>query len=291
VRFLVQFNNVLILVLIGASLITALLGHWIDTGVILLVVLANAVIGFVQEGKAEQALDAIRKMISPQASVLREGHRLTVAAEDLVPGDIVILDAGDRVPADTRLARIRNLRIDEALLTGESVPVDKNAEAVAADAPVGDRSSMAFSGTLVVSGHGTGIVVGTGTNTELGRISEMLGSIETLTTPLIRKMNQFARQLAVAILLLSALLFVFAAFIRSRLSDRGRLHGGCRVGRGCDPRGPAGRHDDHARDRRSAHGLPQCHHPAIACRRNAGLRFDHLRRQDRHLHAQRNDRA
>jgi magnesium-transporting ATPase (P-type) len=215
VRFLLQFNNVLILVLLAASLITALLGHWIDTGVILLVVLANAVIGFVQEGKAEQALDAIRKLISAQASILREGHRLTVTAEELVPGDIVVLDAGDRVPADTRLVRLRNLRIDEALLTGESVPVDKNAKAVVTDAPVGDRSSMAFSGTLVVSGHGTGIVVGTGTNTELGRISEMLGSIETLTTPLIRTMNQFARQLAIAILLLSSLLFLFAAFIRS----------------------------------------------------------------------------
>jgi len=213
-RFLVQFNNVLILVLLGASLITALLGHWIDTGVIVLVVVVNAVIGFVQEGKAERALDAIRKMISPQASVVREGHRLTVAAEHLVPGDLVVLDAGDRVPADMRLARIRNLRVDEALLTGESVPVDKNAGAVAADAPVGDRSSMAFSGTLVVSGHGTGIVVRTGTNTELGRISEMLSSIETLTTPLVRKMNEFARQLAVAILLISAMLFVFALFVR-----------------------------------------------------------------------------
>jgi magnesium-transporting ATPase (P-type) len=215
VRFLLQFNNVLILVLLAASLITALLGHWIDTGVILLVVLVNAVIGFVQEGKAERALDAIRKMISPQASVVREGHRSRWRRKSSCPAT-----SSFSMPA----IACRPTCVSPAFAISESTrrcspasrsPVDKNAEAVAADAPVGDRSSMAFSGTLVVSGHGTGIVVGTGTNTELGRISEMLGSIETLTTPLLRKMNQFARQLAVAILLLSALLFVFALLVRA----------------------------------------------------------------------------
>lgn len=214
VRFLLQFNSVLIYVLIVAAVITALLGQWIDTGVILLVVLVNAAIGFVQEGRAEQALDAIRKMISPHAMAVRDGHRISIGAEELVPGDIVVLESGDRVPADIRLIRARNLRVDEALLTGESVPVEKNVEPVPQEAPLGERASMAFSGTLVVSGHATGVVVATGTATELGRISEMLGAVEQLTTPLIRKMNEFAKQLAAAILLLSAAIFVFASFVR-----------------------------------------------------------------------------
>jgi magnesium-transporting ATPase (P-type) len=186
-----------------------------DTIVILLVVLANAGIGFVQEGRAERALDAIRDMISPQCSVIRDGHRVTLPAEDLVPGDLVVLDAGDRVPADLRLVRARNLSIDEAILTGESVPVEKATAPAPADASLGDRSSMAFSGSFVTAGHGAGIAATTGTLTELGRISEMLGTVETLTTPLVRNMNRFARQLTVAILSLAALVFGFAVLLRS----------------------------------------------------------------------------
>lgn len=147
-RLAVQFNNLLIYVLLASAVVTAFLGHAVDTGVILAVVIFNALIGFVQEGKAEQALDAIRDMISPKASVLREGRRVAIDAAELVPGDILLLEAGDRVTADVRLIKARNLRIDEAILTGESMPVSKSLAPVPAGAALGDRRSAAFSGSL-----------------------------------------------------------------------------------------------------------------------------------------------
>jgi magnesium-transporting ATPase (P-type) len=192
-RLLIQFHNILIYVLLVSAALAALLGHGIDAAVILGVVIVNAVVGFIQEGKAEKALEAIRRMIAPKASVLRDGKRQTVDASDLVPGDILVLEAGDRVTADVRLIRSRNLRIDEAILTGESNPVEKTSKPVAADASVGDRRSMAYSGTLVTAGQGLGLVVASGMATELGRISELMGTVEELTTPLIRHMNAFAR--------------------------------------------------------------------------------------------------
>ncbi len=213
VRFVAQFNNVLIYVLLGAAAVTVLLGHWVDTVVILLVVMINAAIGFIQEGRAEQALDAIRAMISAHASVLRDGQRQTVKAEELVPGDIVLLEAGDRVPADLRLLRARSLRIDEAILTGESVPVEKETGPVARDAPLGNRTCMAFSGSLAVAGQGMGVVIGTGTGTEIGRVTALLGEVETLTTPLVRQMNQFARMLTGAILVVAAVVFGIAVLV------------------------------------------------------------------------------
>ncbi|WP_373181587.1 cation-transporting P-type ATPase [Halomonas campaniensis] len=208
-RFLRQFHNVLIYVLLIAALGTALLQHWVDTGVILGVVVINAVVGFLQEGKAEQALEAIRGMLSPKALVLRDGQRRTVPAEQLVPGDLVLLQAGDRVPADLRLLRCHNLRIDEAMLTGESVAVDKQTGAVDADADLGDRRGMAFSGTLVAFGQGRGVVVGTGAATEIGRISTLLGEVETLTTPLLREIAAFGRWLSGAIVVLAGMTFAF----------------------------------------------------------------------------------
>ena len=213
VRFLAQFNNVLIYVLLAAAVVTALLGHWVDTAVILLVVLVNAVIGFIQEGRAEQALDAIRTMISAQASVMRDGQRRTIKAEELVPGDIVLLEAGDRVPADLRLLRARSLRIDEAILTGGSVPVEKGSAPVAQDAAPGDRTCMAFSGSLAVAGQGMGVVTGTGIGTEIGRITALLGEVETLTTPLVRQMNRFARMLTGVILAVAAAVFGIAVLV------------------------------------------------------------------------------
>jgi magnesium-transporting ATPase (P-type) len=144
-RFLLQFKNVLIYVLVAAGVVTLALGHLLDAAVIFGVVVINAAIGFVQEGKAEAALDAIRTMLSPRAQVLRDGRRLSLAAEQLVPGDIVFLASGDRVPADLRLAEARSLRIEEAALTGESVPVDKSVEHVGAQALLGDRSCMVTS--------------------------------------------------------------------------------------------------------------------------------------------------
>ncbi|HYD30434.1 MAG TPA: HAD-IC family P-type ATPase, partial [Azospirillaceae bacterium] len=153
-RLLLQFHNVLIYVLLASATVTVLLGHWTDAGVIVGVVLINAVIGFIQEGKAEEALAAIRAMLAPHATVLRDGQRATVPAEILVPGDRVFLESGDRVPADLRLVHAKGLHIQESALTGESVPVVKATAATAPDAALADRTSMAHSGTLVTSGQG-----------------------------------------------------------------------------------------------------------------------------------------
>jgi magnesium-transporting ATPase (P-type) len=213
-RFLLQFHNVLIYTLLAAAVLSAALGHWIDAGVVLAVTLANAIIGFVQEGKATQALEAIRGMIDPKATVLRDGHRVTVSADMIVPGDIVLIEAGARVPADVRLIRARGLRIDEAMLTGESVAADKAALPVEESVGIGDRRSMAFSGTFVTAGQAVGIAVATGQKTELGRISVLLGAVESLQTPLVRQMDRFASQLTAAILAVSALIFLFALFFR-----------------------------------------------------------------------------
>lgn len=213
VRFLRHFHNVLIYILIVAALVTAGLGHWVDTGVILAVVLVNAFVGFIQEGRAEEAMAAIRSMLAPHASVLRGGARINVDAADLVPGDVVLLEAGDKVPADLRLFEARALRVQEAILTGESVAVEKATTPVALDAALGDRSSMAFSGTLIAAGTGRGVVVATGAGTEIGRISRLLGSVEVLTTPLVEQMDRFARWLTVLILLLSAALLVFGYIV------------------------------------------------------------------------------
>ena len=214
-RFLVQFHNLLIYVLLVASGVTAMLGHWVDTGVILGVVVVNALIGFVQEGKAENALRAIRRMLSPQAMVLRAGRRVTLPAEELVPGDMVLLQSGDKVPADLRLIRVKDLQVQEALLTGESVAVEKQVEAVADDAVLGDRRSIAYSSTLVTYGQGTGVVVATGVDAEIGRISTMLERVETLTTPLLRQMEQFARWLSGAIIAIAGATFAFGVLFRS----------------------------------------------------------------------------
>jgi magnesium-transporting ATPase (P-type) len=213
-RLLAQFDNLLIYVLIGAAIISALLGRAIDASVIVAVVILNAVIGFLQEGRAEQALDSIRDMISPKASALREGRRVTLRAAEIVPGDLLLLEAGDRVSADVRLSKTRNLRIDEAILTGESVPEEKTTDPVAPEALLGDRRCMAYSGTLVTAGLGTGVVVATGLHSEIGRISAILRRVEQLETPLIRQMNEFARQLTIIILGLSAVTFAFAVIIR-----------------------------------------------------------------------------
>jgi calcium-translocating P-type ATPase len=212
-RFLAQFNNVLIYVLIGAAMVTAALQHWVDTGVILAVVLTNAVIGFVQEGKAETAMSAIRQMLAPRAAVLRDGQRATVDGAALVPGDIVLVEAGDKVPADLRLIEARGLAAQEAILTGESVPVEKATPPVAADAPLGDRRSMLWSGTLVTQGAARSVVTATGPATEIGRIGGLLAGVEQLTTPLVAQMDHFARWLSFLILLVGALLLAFGYFV------------------------------------------------------------------------------
>jgi magnesium-transporting ATPase (P-type) len=212
-RFLGHFRNALIYVLIGSAIITAALGHYVDSGVILAVVLANAAIGFIQEGRAEQAMDAIRHMLAPHSSVLRDGRRMTLDASDLVPGDVVLLEAGDRVTADLRLLHARGLKAEEAILTGESVPVDKGTDPAPPDAPLGDRTPMLFSGTLVVAGSGRGVVTATGGDTEIGRISGMLSEVRTLTTPLVRQMDIFGRWLTVFILIVAASILAYGYFV------------------------------------------------------------------------------
>ena len=199
----------LIYVLLAAGAVTAVLQHWVDAGVILGVVVINAVIGFVQEGKAERALEAVRGLLSLQATVIRGGRRRTLPAEELVTGDLVFLQSGDRVPADLRLVGVRELRVDEAILTGESVPAGKETGTVRADAPVGDRRNMAYSGTLVTYGQGTGVIVATGDATEIGRISAMLAAVEPMSTPLTRQMARFARLLTGAILVIAGATAVF----------------------------------------------------------------------------------
>ena len=213
-RFLLQFHNSLIYVLLVASVLTLILGYWIDTAVILLVVVLNAVVGFVQEGKAADAMDAIRKMLSLQATIFRNGTRMTVLSETLVPGDVVALASGDRIPADIRIIRESNFSVDEAALTGESLPAKKSTEPLAVDTLLGDRTNMVYSGTMVTFGTAAGVVVNTGDKTEFGRISALLKEVETITTPLLRQIGSFGKWLTATVLLLSALTFFIGYFIR-----------------------------------------------------------------------------
>jgi len=198
-RFFKHFHDVLIYVLLAAAVVTAALGHWIDTGIILAVVMVNAIIGFIQEGKAEQALEGIRKMLSLRAHARRDGEWAEIDADHLVPGDIVRLRSGDRVPADLRLIETVNLRVEESVLTGESVPTEKNTEPAAPHAGVGDRFGMTYSGTMVAAGRGVGVVTATGVSTELGRINQMIAAVQTIATPLTRQMNRVGKILSIVI--------------------------------------------------------------------------------------------
>ena len=218
-RFLLQFHNILIYVLIVAAGVTALLGHWIDTAVIAAVVIVNALIGFIQEGKAEQALESIRNMLSLEATVTRDGKKQRIPAEELVPGDVVHLESGAKVPADLRLFAVRSLRVDEAALTGESVPVEKSDDSSDENAPLGDRTCMGFSGTLVAYGQARGVVVSTGAKTELGKINEMTATAKGMTTPLLRQIAQFGRILTVVIIAAAALTYLFGTFVRDNPWD------------------------------------------------------------------------
>lgn len=211
--FFLQFHNPLIYVLIAAGITTILLRDYIDAAVIFGVVLINAIIGFIQEGKAEKALEAVRSMLASHATVVRDGERQKINAHELVPGDIVLLESGDRIPADLRLIRVKSLRVTEAVLTGESVPVEKNTAHVDQDASIGDRTSMAYSGTQVAFGQAHGLVVATGPRTEIGRIGTMVGDIQTLSTPLTRRLDQFARGITGFILLVGFATFLYGRYI------------------------------------------------------------------------------
>ena len=204
-RLLAQFNNVLIYALIAAAAAALALDHALDAAVIAAVVIINAIIGFVQEGRAEAAMAAIDKMLAQTAEARRDGRWCRVPAEQLVIGDIVRIDEGDRVPADLRLIESHGLRVEQAALTGESVPVSKSTGPVAEDAGLADRRCMAYSGTLVAGGQAIGVVAATGTQTEIGRISTMLGEVEQLTTPLIRQINRFGHHLTILLIVVTAL--------------------------------------------------------------------------------------
>ncbi|GAA2970692.1 magnesium-transporting ATPase (P-type) [Microbacterium terrae] len=219
VRFLAHFNDTLIYILLGAAVIKALMGDWLDFWVIMAVAVINAVIGFVQEGRAEKALAGIRGMLSSEAAVRRDGGWSTVAAEDLVPGDVVRLMPGDKVPADVRLLHAVNLRIDESALTGESVPSSKSVDEVATDAGIGDRRSMAYSGTIVIAGQGRGLVTAIGPDTEIGRIQGLADEAEALATPLTRQLDGFGRVLTVVILAMAAVMLMIGRFLHQMPFD------------------------------------------------------------------------
>jgi magnesium-transporting ATPase (P-type) len=213
VRFLLQFHNPLIYVLLAAGAVTLWLEHYIDAGVIIGVVVVNAIIGFVQEGKAERALDAVRAMLASRATVVRDGERREIDAAEVVPGDVVLIESGTKVPADLRLVRLRNLRVNEAALTGESVPVEKSLDAVDPEAPVGDRRCMAYSGTVVTYGQARGVVVATGSDTEIGRIGTLVSDVGQIVTPLVRRLDQFAKQITLFILVVGALTFLYGHYV------------------------------------------------------------------------------
>lgn len=211
-RFLLQFHQPLIYILIAAGAVTAALGEWVDSSVIFGVVLVNAFVGFLQESKAERAIASLMTMMTTQAVVVRGGATLTIPSAELVPGDIVLLQSGDKVPADLRLFVSRELQIDESALTGESVPVAKTVDVLPPDTVLADRRNMAYAGTLVTFGQGSGVTVATGDGTEMGRISGLIAEAVEISTPLTKKIARFSRVLLIVILAVSALLF-FAGWL------------------------------------------------------------------------------
>lgn len=212
-RLLGHFDDILIYILLASAVLKAIMGDWIDFTVILAVAVINAAIGFLQEGQAERALDGIRTMLSLNAQVRRDGEWRDVDSEILVPGDIVRVRSGDRVPADLRLIESTNLQVEEAALTGESVPATKHVDAVGADAGIGDRASMLFSSTIVAAGQGIGVVVATGADTEIGRIQSLIAEVDALDTPLSRQLAKFGKALSLGILGMAAFMLVIGRVI------------------------------------------------------------------------------
>jgi Ca2+-transporting ATPase len=302
-----QFNNFVVIMLIVASIISALLGDYKEAAAILAIVVLNATLGVIQERRAEQALAALKKLAAPEAHVLRDGHRLTIPARELVPGDIVLLEAGNYIPADLRLLEAVNLRIEEAALTGESVPVEKDANIrLKANIPLGDRKNAAFMGTLVSYGRGRGVVVSTGMHTQIGLIAEMLQSVEREPTPLQRRLDQLGKTLGWAALSICGLVFVVSILRNTELgliasnglgeyfkAAKEQIIGMFMLAVGLAiaavPEGlPAvvtislalGMRDD----------PPPCTHPPPFIGGDAWLDDDHLLGQNRHTHPERDDR-
>ncbi|TGC11518.1 cation-translocating P-type ATPase [Methanolobus halotolerans] len=212
-RFFKQFASPLIYLLLAAAAITFILELYVDAIVILLVVLANAIIGFIQEGKAQHALESLSKLLVPEARVLRSGMSKVLPSRELVVGDVVLLEAGDRVPADVRIFYAKNLRADESILTGESVPVEKSTDSITTGCvSFGDQKNVSFAGTLVNQGQGRGIVVATGNRTQIGRISEFIRESKEMSTPLLRKMDHMSYVLSAVIVAIAALTFAVGLF-------------------------------------------------------------------------------
>jgi len=215
-----QFNNYLVIILIVAALVSLALGEYVDSIAIMVIVVLNAVVGVIQESKAEQALEALKKMAAPNAQVIRDGRQTTVPGREIVAGDIVLLEAGNYVPADLRLVESVNLKIEEASLTGESLPVEKNAGVVLdSEIPLGDRKNIAFMSTLITYGRGKGLVTGTGMNTQIGLIAEMIQSFEAEDTPLQKKLEHLGKVLGTACLAICALVFIFGLFRDTNLAS------------------------------------------------------------------------
>ena len=214
-RFLRQMDDVLIYILLAAAALKAIIGDWVDFGVILAVALLNGVIGFVQEGRAEKALEGIAKMLSSTAAVRRDGDWQEVPAEELVPGDLIRVRAGDRVPADARLIEAVNLQVEESALTGEAVSSSKRVDPVAADAGIGDRTSMLFSSTIVTAGQGTAVVTATGSQAEIGRIQQLMAEVEQFDTPLTRQLAAFGKVIALVVLVMAVVMVVIGRVLHS----------------------------------------------------------------------------
>src|SRR5688572_23157901 len=215
-----QFNNYLVIILIVAALIALALGEYVDSIAIMCIVVLNAIIGVIQESKAEQALAALKKMAAPTAQVIRGGSQITVPGRELVPGDLVILEAGNYVPADLRLVSTVNLKVEEASLTGESVPVEKHAEAVLeSEIPLGDRKNAAFMSTMVTYGRGRGVVAGTSMRTQIGLIAEMIQSYEEEDTPLQQKLQQLGKVLGSICIGICVVVLVYGLLRDTRLTD------------------------------------------------------------------------
>jgi cation-transporting ATPase F len=212
VRFLLQFHQPLIYILLVATVVTAFLDDWVDAGVILGVVLVNAIVGFVQEGKALKAIEALGRTLVTEATVVRDGHKERIDSTQIVPGDLVLLQSGDKVPADLRLVRCRDIQVAEAALTGESVPVEKSLDLHDEAVPLADRRNMGYASTLVTFGQAAGVVVATGDDTEVGRISKLITTADDIQTPLTRLIARFSSLLLVAILALAAANFAVGMF-------------------------------------------------------------------------------
>jgi Ca2+-transporting ATPase len=280
ISFLLQFKQPLVLILIIAGSITAILQEWIDTGVIFGVVVANAVIGFIQEYKAGKAIQALARIVKSENVVIRNGEKTRLPSNEIVPGDMVQLRSGDKIPADMRLYHTKDLKIDESILTGESISVKKRTEVFPSNTILAERKNMAYGGTLVTNGYGIGIVVLTGDNTETGKISQTMIKAEEIETPLTRRISYFSKKLLLVILGLSILTFIFGIIVTHRTATELFMEvvalSVAIIPASCD--------DHNSCNRCRIHGKKKCHYKKTSCSRDSWQHHNNLLRQDRNHH-------